>query len=111
MNWRGDEAKKHAHKGAVSGLWRAAEHVLEESRRLVPVEEGTLLRSGFVSVDAANLRAAISYNTPYAIRQHEEMDWHHDDGQQAKYLEQPIDDQAVKNACRGLIGSEISKAL
>ena len=32
----------------------------------------------------------ISYNTPYARRQHEELDWEHPLGGKAKYLEDPF---------------------
>jgi hypothetical protein len=31
----------------------------------------------------------VSYDTVYAVRQHEELTWRHDPGRQAKYLEQP----------------------
>ena len=30
---------------------------------------------------------AVSYDTPYAVRQHEEVTWNHDAGRKAKYLE------------------------
>lgn len=72
---------------AGRGLALAGEHVLGESSRLVPLEEGTLDRSGTVSVEQKGLRAAVSYNTPYAVRQHEDLTLKHDEGRQAKYLE------------------------
>ncbi|NAE18079.1 hypothetical protein [Enterococcus hirae] len=79
---------------AEAGLRKAAEHVLEESRRVAPIEEDTLIRSGNVSVDAVELKAAVSYNTKYAVRQHEELTWRHDPGRQAKYLEGPMNAEA-----------------
>lgn len=75
------------------GITLAGELVLEESRRLVPIEEGDLMRSGAVrrqSTAAGKTAVAISFNTPYAARQHEETTWNHKDGRQAKYLEQPL---------------------
>jgi hypothetical protein len=95
--------------GALKGLKVAAEHLLQKSRELVPHEEGTLERSGTVTVDEANLRAAVSYSTPYAVRQHEELTWRHDEGRQAKYLEEPMNsEQAVM---RELIAAEIRRSL
>lgn len=73
---------------ASEGLRAALEHTLSVANTLVPLDEGTLQRSGKVEVDGLN--GAISYNTPYAVRQHEELEWKHAPGRQAKYLEQPI---------------------
>lgn len=95
--------------GALGGLRKAAEHLLQKSRELVPHEEGTLEASGTVSVDEANLRAAVSYDTPYAVRQHEELTWQHDEGRQAKYLEDPM--QTEQQAMREIIAAEIRRSL
>jgi hypothetical protein len=32
----------------------------------------------------------VSFDTPYATRQHEELEWQHEPGRQAKYLETPL---------------------
>ncbi|MFD8027815.1 minor capsid protein [Streptomyces sp. NPDC059717] len=73
---------------ASEGLQRGLEHVLAESRKLVPLDEGTLERSGRVDVDG--LDGAVSYDTVYAARQHEELTWKHLPGRSAKYLEIPM---------------------
>jgi hypothetical protein len=73
---------------ASEGLRRGLEHVLAESRKIVPLDEGTLERSGRVSVDG--LEGAVSYDTVYARRQHEELTWKHLPGRTAKYLEIPM---------------------
>lgn len=70
---------------AGEGLQRGLEHVLFESNKIVPLDEGTLERSGRVIRDG--LDGAISYDTVYARRQHEELTWKHLPGRQAKYLE------------------------
>ncbi len=62
-----------------------AEFLLEQANRTVPIEEGTLQRSGGTSQDG--LKATVFYDTPYAARQHEEMDYQHDAGRRAKWLE------------------------
>jgi len=95
-----------ARAAAEEGLRKAAEHVLQESRRLVPIEEHHLEVSGKVSVDG--LKAAVSYNTKYAVRQHEELTWRHARGQ-AKYLEQPLNTEAA--TCSAIIAAEVKAAL
>ncbi len=72
--------------GLDRGVRLAAEHILGESNRAVPIEEGTLQRSGKVTVEDG--KAAISYDTPYAVKQHEDLTMHHDEGRHAKFLEQ-----------------------
>lgn len=67
-----------------------AEYVLAQAMQEVPHEDGDLQASGKVSTDPANQRAAVSFDTPYAVRQHEEMSWKHDEGRKAKYLEDPM---------------------
>jgi hypothetical protein len=109
IKWHGDTASKAAREAALRGLKKAAEHVLQVSRTEVPLEEGTLERSGTVSVDEANLRAAISYDTPYAVRQHEDMSLRHAGGRKAKYLEGPLHQEA--KTAQEIIGAEIRRAL
>ncbi|MFE9645317.1 minor capsid protein [Streptomyces sp. NPDC006365] len=76
---------------ASDGLRRGLEHVLAESRKIVPLDEGTLERSGRVDVDGLN--GAVSYDTVYARRQHEELTWKHLPGRSAKYLEIPMNSE------------------
>lgn len=76
-------------EAALKGLRLGGEHVLKLSRDIVPIEEGTLERSGMVSDDGKGT-VAVSYDTPYAVRQHEDLDLHHDPGRSAKYLEKAV---------------------
>lgn len=82
-----------SHKGALLG----AEHILGLSQDRVPIEEGTLERSGQVTTDGAGV-VAVSYDTPYAIRQHEDLNLRHDSGRAAKYLETAAADGAPQVA-------------
>ncbi|MFC9934581.1 hypothetical protein [Glutamicibacter sp. NPDC127525] len=86
------------------GLVLGAEHVLGESNKRVPHEEGILEDAGSVSYESGKLRAAISYNTPYAAVQHEDMSLRHDNGREAKYLENAL------NAEKDTVGEIIAKA-
>jgi hypothetical protein len=74
-------------KAAARGLAIAGEHVLGEAIKRVPIEEHILEESGTVTTDPANLKAAVVFDTPYAVYQHEVMGLKHDDGREAKYLE------------------------
>ena len=67
------------------GVRVAVEFLLTEANKHVPHDEGTLERSGQASVDGT--RGAVSYDTPYAVRQHEDMSMRHDGKGEAKWLE------------------------
>ncbi|MFF9197341.1 hypothetical protein ACF09L_19245 [Streptomyces sp. NPDC014779] len=73
---------------AEEGLQKGLEHVLFEARKIVPLDEGTLERSGRVVRDGLN--GAVVFDTVYAVRQHEELTWKHLPGRSAKYLEIPM---------------------
>lgn len=109
FDWDGDKIRGATHDGAVAGVRIAAEHLLGESRQLVPIEEGTLERSGTVDVDDASESASVSYDTPYAVYQHERLDLKHDEGRQAKYLEQPFITE--QETLQELIAAEIRRRL
>ena len=77
---------------AQRGVLLGAEHVLGESTKVVPIEEATLSRSGKASAETQGdvAVAAVSYDTEYAVVQHERLDYRHDEGRTAKYLETPL---------------------
>ena len=109
FNMSAGQIKAREREAAVRGLKLGVEHVLQVSRRQVPIEEGTLERSGATSVDEGNLTGAVSYNTNYAVRQHEDMSLRHDDGRKAKYLEDPMRTEA--DAVRDIIAAQLRRAL
>ncbi len=114
--WRIKEAVKIAEEAALKALRTGAEAILTEAIDEAPIDTGTLRRSGTVTVgklpDSARIYEAaesgnemkdaftekigkekavyISFNTPYARRQHEELDYEHPRGGKAKYLETPF---------------------
>jgi hypothetical protein len=93
LEWNDDKILAALRGASMEGLELAAEHLLAASSVLVPLEEGDLDRSGEVSTDADEQAAAVSYDRPYAARQHEELTWRHDEGREAKYLEKPMDEE------------------
>lgn len=109
FTWNGDEVKKRERAGRNKGLRLAAEHLLGEATAIVPIEEATLERSGVASVDESKGQAAASFDTPYAVRQHEELDYRHDPGRTSKYLEAPL--VAEAEVLQGIVAAQIRRSL
>jgi hypothetical protein len=84
------------------GMRDAAEHVLEESNRRAPKDDGDLVDSSSVSV--TDLQARIHYKSFYAAWQHERLDYAHDDGE-AKFLENAA--EAEMGAALQVMGARI----
>lgn len=103
------QAARDAHEGSVHGLTLAAEHLLGEAVAVVPLLEGTLARSGKATVDEDTLTAAVSFNTVYAVAQHEELEYRHAPGRQAKYLEEPTIREA--GTIKAILAQQIREAL
>lgn len=85
-------------RGARRGLGLAARNVLTVSNRQVPHEDGDLERDGAASVDDGKLIAAVSYGRradtkAYAVVQHERLDYQHDGGRNAKFLERAFNSE------------------
>lgn len=95
LEWHGPRIEAMLSDDTFDGLVLAAEHLLQVSSTLVPHEEGDLERSGEVSTDPTHLAVAVSYDRTYAVKQHEDMTLRHDQGRQAKYLEQPMRTEAT----------------
>lgn len=104
-------------RDVVKALYLVGEDLAGKAARLAPVEEGTLRASAAVVLivngsrfegagalvaaqatasalaaerQAYTVNVEVSFNTIYAARQHEETEWEHPLGGQAKYLEQPL---------------------
>lgn len=76
---------------AGEGLIKVAQRVRGVTEPLTPLEYGDLRSSLTVVPDTAreaaiDLESAVVSDLPYAVRQHEDLDYRHDDGE-AKYLE------------------------
>lgn len=75
------------------GLKAGGEVVLAESNRRAPEDTGDLKEAGFVDVE--DLRVQVGYTSPkgfpYILRQHENLEYQHDDGE-AKFLERAFKD-------------------
>lgn len=86
---------------ALMGLQQWAEVVLGEAKKEVPVLTGTLMRSGLVEPRKADKEIDITFNTPYALRQHEEHKT------KSKYLERPF--QRLSGRAKGYVERILKK--
>ena len=89
LDWNGPQINELVHHKAAKGLRAAANVLLDESRKEVPHDYGTLEGTGDVDVDEPTLSATVSYDTPYAVRWHE-CDANFQRGRKKKYLEDPL---------------------
>jgi len=113
VRWYGAQVKAKERAGAAAGLRAAAEMVFDASQQVVPEDTGGLKQSGKVTVDEGRLRAEISYGQglpdPRAVIVHEKLDIRHDNGGQAKYLENPL--TALAGRARSVIATSIRRTL
>lgn len=109
-----DKVAEGSKAGARKGLILAAENTLGVSNKQVPYEEGDLARDGGTSIDDETLRAAVSYGRTadtkdYAVPQHERLDYKHDSGRNAKFLENAMNSTRSQNV--EIIAAQIRKGM
>lgn len=100
-------AMARVRKSAERAVADATEHILEQANRTVPIEEGTLMRSG--EADSQGLKGTVLYDTPYACRQHEDTRNRHDPGRRAKWLEKTFQEEEA--SVKEFLAQEIKKAM
>ena len=97
-------------RGFKKGLKKAADHVMRQSKKIVPVDTGALKKSGYVEVKGDGFRATatVGYTEHYAIYQHENLMYKHKRGKRAKFLSGPLEKE--KDAVVKIILGEMAKA-
>lgn len=83
--------------GGRQGTWMALDHLAAVSKDQVPLDQGPLKNSCAVDVNDDGSEGTVSYDTPYAVIQHENTRFHHQRGRKAKYLEDPVYDGGVQS--------------
>jgi hypothetical protein len=73
-----------------AGLKKAGREVLKVARKKSPTDEGGSDKSGFSLVDDLTLQ--VGFRSPISRMQHENLDFQHKDGEQAKFLEAAVDE-------------------
>lgn len=82
--------------GSKKATFMALDHLAAVSKEQVPLDKGPLMNSCYVDVNDDGSQGTVSYDTPYAVVQHENMQYHHQRGRKAKYLEDPVFDSGVQ---------------
>lgn len=77
-------------KAAQDGLREAGREILKVARKKSPTDSGAADKSGFSLVDDMTLQ--VGFKSPIARMQHENLDFQHKDGEQAKFLEAAVDE-------------------
>lgn len=107
FTWRGPEVIARVRAGKRQALGKGAALLLARTIPDTPVRDGDLRRSGATDVD--DDRASVYFDTPYAVRQHEEIGYRHPKGGRAKYLEShTVSDRRVVNE---VVAAEVRRAL
>ena len=106
LDWRGQEVANDIKQALSHALYGGGEIVRQEAAQRAPKDKGTLRLSAKTTVDGN--KAAVSFNTKYAARQHEEVGYHHAEGE-AKYLENAV--TAKRNEFLEHVAAEVKKAL
>lgn len=109
--WNGKVVVDQINAGAFTGLAMAADHLLTEATKTIPLDTGDMARDGQTSVDGNQLVATVYYDgpsNPYVVRQHEELGYRHDPGRRAKWLELTGYEEA--DTITRIIADEIRKA-
>lgn len=107
IRWARDlrkQATQQMRAAAVRGVSDTAEVLLQEANKTAPHAKGPLRGSGVASVDPQKVAAAVSYDTPYALRQHEDTRLRHPDPQnpgsdprgRAKWLQKTLQENAPR---------------
>lgn len=106
LEWNGDKIAARVNAARRKALLNSANHVKERAVERTPLETGALRNSATASV--GDRQAAVSYNTPYAVKQHEEVGYQHQDGE-AKFLENAMRSEA--DAVKRLIAQAYQEAM
>ena len=84
--------KREIKEATVNAIEDVTDDLTQKAKELAPLDTGDLRGSGEGKVikRGNKVRGEVSFNKPYALKQHEELTYNHPRGGQAKYLEQPF---------------------
>lgn len=113
----GRPTRELARQVALQALADGGELVLTAAEEEIPHASGTMQRTGTVTEASEEDAVYVSFSTPYALRQHEDLTLRHPDprnplstpGRKAKYLEDPFN--RLKDKVLRLARLRVRKAL
>ena len=91
LKWYGNAIISRIENEADIRLVKCAEDLKGRSVEQAPVDTGDL--RGNCAVSHKPLEARVGYSLPYALVQHENLQFKHPQGGKAKYLEDPFNEQ------------------
>ncbi|GAB3459228.1 hypothetical protein [Actinophytocola sediminis] len=86
VDWHGDTVSRQVRRGADRGVAAGAEHVRDVAVDRAPRRTGALHTSARTVQEPGTATAAVTFDADYAVYQHENLDYQHDDGG-PKFLE------------------------
>ena len=92
-------------KAAQDAMKKTGRELLKRSNELAPADDGDLRKSGKVVVD--DLTVTVRYTAPHAVLQHEHLDWSHEDGGGAKFLERASGEIDIAAAVAKAVGQAL----
>jgi hypothetical protein len=108
VDWHGDAVARRARRGADQGVAAGAEHVRDVSVARAPERTGALRASARAVHEPGSALAAVTFDADYAVYQHENLDYEHNDGG-PKFLESAL--VSERSAVAWLVQAEIRAAL
>ena len=93
-------------KAAQDAMRTAGKQVLKRARELSPTDTGDSDKSGFVAID--DLTVQIGFRSLVSLLQHENLDYKHPDGGQAKFLETAAEEINVLEIAAEAVRRELS---
>lgn len=99
LKWYGDKAKKVVAEAAKQAIGTCASDLQGKSAMQAPVDTGDLRANcsvGQLKQEGNTVYLTVGYNLPYAIVQHERLEFRHPKGGKAKYLENPYKENISK---------------
>ena len=112
IRWYGDRAKGVARAAATRAVGICGSDLQRKSSQEAPIDTGDLRANCSVSPveqGAEAVSVTVGYDLPYAIVQHERLDFRHPKGGGPKYLENPFN--ANKAKYERYIRDEVLRAL
>lgn len=112
LYWKGDKVSKVVEQAAIAALQKCGADLQRKSSEQAPIDTGDLRANCHVSElqrQNKSMYVKVGYDLPYAIVQHERLDFRHPRGGKAKYLEDPFEEN--KGKYEKYIGEAIRNAL
>lgn len=108
-NFRGQQIIAEKQRAVEQALYIGASHILNESNKIAPLDEGPLTQTASVDVDGAAGQASVFYVQKYGPRLHENPQFNFQNGREGKWLEKTV--MKEMDRVRDIMANEIRERL